>query len=298
MAAATLEQLAQQLEQLDKLVAQLVSRRTGIVVSPGARSPSRASSCSVVQPTPFCNIDCKYCYLPDRASEVRSWRTKLLINLFTQVSLHQAGPRNGLSVVWHAGEPMVLPIDFYRDAFAMIARLKPRGMPVTPFVSDQWNSLVNEAWCRFFLAEQVNLGVSIDGPRRLHDRNRVWDLAPGHGTFDRTIAGIRLLRRTGVPFHVISVLSTESSGHRRPRTVRFLRRRGNRGMGLCFNVEESEGSHVSEPFAEADVEAAYSRFLSKFWRLSHGRRRQTQFHPRDRACDPPCAPAGGLYRFP
>jgi uncharacterized protein len=37
---------------------------------------------------------------------------------------------------------------------------------------------------------------------------------------------------------------------------------------VCFNVEESEGDHVSESFQEAGIETAYYRFLSEFWRLS------------------------------
>jgi uncharacterized protein len=241
------------------LVAQLVNRRPG---SPSRREdrPVPRIELLVVQPTPFCNIDCKYCYLPDRASKsVVSNET--LANLFTQV-FASGWARDGLSVVWHAGEPMVLPIEFYRDAFAMVARLKPRGLPVTH--SFQTNgTLINEAWCAFFLAEQVNLGVSVDGPRHLHDRNRV--TRSGQGTFDRTIRGIRLLRRTGVPFHVISVLSTASLASAAELFDFYLAE----GIEeVCFNVEESEGSHVSEPFAVAGVEAAYYRFLSNFWRLS------------------------------
>ena len=72
----------------------------------------------VIQPTPFCNIDCSYCYLPDRRSKaVVSHAT--LSNLFSQV-FASGWVRDGLSVVWHAGEPMVLPIGFYRDTFRAI----------------------------------------------------------------------------------------------------------------------------------------------------------------------------------
>src|SRR6266849_5912682 len=124
----------------------------------------------VIQPTRFCNIDCRYCYLPDRANKsVVAEAT--LANLFSQV-FASGWVRDGLSVVWHAGEQMVLPIGFYRDAFQMVDRLKPAALSVMH--SFQTNgTLINKAWCEFFAEEQVNLGVSIDGPRRLHDRNRV-----------------------------------------------------------------------------------------------------------------------------
>ena len=80
----------------------------------------------VIQPTPFCNIDCKYCYLPDRNSKAVV-ATETLRNLFSQV-FASGWTRGGLSVVWHAGEPMVLPIAFYRDAFRMVESLRPRDL--------------------------------------------------------------------------------------------------------------------------------------------------------------------------
>jgi uncharacterized protein len=214
----------------------------------------------VVQPTPFCNIDCRYCYLPDRNSKAVVGR-ETLSNLFSQV-FASGWVDECLSVVWHAGEPMVLPIAFYRDAFQMIDRLKPANLAVAH--SFQTNgTLIDEAWCAFFADHHVNLGVSIDGPRQLHDRNRL--TRSGKGTFDRTIAGIRLLRRRGVPFHVISVLSAASMAAPQEMFNFYV------GEGIdqvCFNVEESEGDHVSRSFAEAGVEAAYYRFLREFWRLS------------------------------
>ena len=214
----------------------------------------------VVQPTPFCNIDCKYCYLPDRNSKAVV-APQTLHNLFSQV-FASGWVQNCLSVVWHAGEPMVLPVAFYRDAFAMIESLRPRDLSVVH--SFQTNgTLIDEAWCTFFTEARVNLGVSADGPRHLHDRNRV--TRSGRGTFDRAIAGIRLLRRREVPFHVISVLSSASMAA--PQEMfDFYVAEGIKQV--CFNVEESEGDHVSESFGDSDAEAAYYRFLSEFWRLA------------------------------
>jgi len=214
----------------------------------------------VVQPTPFCNIDCRYCYLPDRNSKATVAR-QTLHNLFSQV-FASGWVGDNLAVVWHAGEPMVLPIDFYRAAFRMIDRLKPAGVEVAH--SFQTNgTLIDEAWCAFFAEKRIGVGVSIDGPKQFHDRYRL--TRAGRGTFDRTMAGIRRLRRHEVPFHVISVLSAASMAAPHEMFDFFVEE----GIEqVCFNVEESEGDHVSESFGEAGVEAAYYRFLSEFWRLS------------------------------
>jgi uncharacterized protein len=214
----------------------------------------------VVQPTPFCNIDCRYCYLPDRNSKAVV-APETLSNLFSQV-FASGWVGECLSVVWHAGEPMVLPIGFYREAFGIIDRLKPAELQVAHSLQTN-GTLIDEAWCTFFTNEQIGVGVSIDGPKQFHDRYRL--TRSGRGTFDRTIAGIRLLRRHGVPFHVISVLSAVSMAAPREMFDFYVEEGIER---VCFNVEESEGDHVSESFREAEVETAYYRFLSEFWRLS------------------------------
>jgi uncharacterized protein len=214
----------------------------------------------VVQPTPFCNIDCRYCYLPHRNSKAVV-APQTLVNLFSQV-LASGWVGDCLSVVWHAGEPTVLPIGFYRDAFRIIDRLKPTDLTVTH--SFQTNgTLIDEAWCAFFSEEGIDVGVSVDGPQHLHDRNRL--TRSGRGTFDKTIAGIRLLRRHSVPFHVISVLSTASMAAARDMFDFYVEEEIEE---VCFNVEGSEGDHVSRSFAEIGVEAAYYQFLSEFWRFS------------------------------
>jgi uncharacterized protein len=214
----------------------------------------------VVQPTPFCNIDCRYCYLPDRSNK-SVVAEETLRNLFSQV-FASGWARDGLSVVWHAGEPMVLPPAFYKRAFALIDELKPAQLAVKH--SFQTNgTLIDDAWCGFITDSGVNVGVSIDGPRRLHDLNRV--TRTGRGTFDKAVAGIRRLKRHGVPFHVISVLTAESLAAPQEMFDFYL------GEGIehvCFNVEESEGEHRSASFAETGIEGAYYRFLSEFWRLS------------------------------
>ncbi len=214
----------------------------------------------MVQPTPFCNIECRYCYLPGRDS-------KSVIAQETIAALFGKVFASGwcypyLTIIWHAGEPLVMPVAFYRAAFAAIEALRPASVQVRH--SFQTNGmLITPEWCDLFRDFQVGLGVSIDGPQRLHDANRV--TRAGRGTFDRTLAGIRLLRREGVPFHVISVL-TRASLDAAEEMVAFYIEEGIEDV--CFNVEESEGDHDSDLFATPDFQARFARFLDRFWRLS------------------------------
>ncbi len=139
---------------------------------------------------------------------------------------------------------------------------RPRDVEVRH--SFQTNAtLLNDRWCEFFAEHDVKVGVSIDGPQRFHDRNRL--TRSGRGTFDRTIAGVRLLRKHGLPFHVISVLTAESLAAPQEMFDFYVAE----GIDqVCFNVEETEGDHQSQSFAHAGIENAYYRFLAEFWRLA------------------------------
>ncbi len=214
----------------------------------------------VVQPTPFCNIDCNYCYLPsrnDRTVIAQSTVRNLFEKLFASGWANQA-----VNVIWHAGEPLVAPIAFYREAFEMIESLRPADIGIMH--SFQSNGmLLTPAWCDFIQEWNVDIGISIDGPRHLHDRHRV--TRSGRGTFDKTIAGLRLLRERGMPFHTISVLSRDSLGAADEMYEFFVAQ----GIDhVCFNVEELEGQHVSDMLGVEDVRTRFRAFLTRFWQLA------------------------------
>jgi uncharacterized protein len=214
----------------------------------------------VLQPTPFCNINCSYCYLPNRAD-------KAVIKQGTIAALFEKIFASGwtkpqLTVIWHAGEPLVLPIAFYQAAFETIEAIRPASLELRHAIQTN-GMLITSQWCDFLKQWHVGVGVSIDGPRRLHDAHRV--TRSGRGTFDRTVAGIRLLRRENVPFHVISVLSNDSMDAPEEMLEFYLAE----GIeDICFNVEESEGDHVSGLLAAGDPQNRFHSFLDRFWTLS------------------------------
>jgi uncharacterized protein len=214
----------------------------------------------VVQPTPFCNINCSYCYLPQR--DVKSVIEQSIVTALFEKIFASGWTGEGLTVIWHAGEPLVVPVSFYETAFAAIAKMRPAALELRH--SFQTNGmLITPQWCNLFKKWDVGVGVSIDGPKHLHDAHRV--TRSGRGTFDKTLAGIRLLKREQVPFHVISVLSQPGMHSPREMLDFFL----SEGIeDVCFNVEESEGDHVSDLFAADDAQDLFKNFLSEFWRLS------------------------------
>jgi uncharacterized protein len=214
----------------------------------------------VVQPTPFCNINCSYCYLPQRTDKTVMQQSTVRV-LFEQV-FASGWASEEITVIWHAGEPLVVPPAFYESAFQTIAALCPSSVRVRHSIQTN-GMLLSTEWCDLFKRWHVGVGVSIDGPRRFNDAHRF--TRTGRSTFDRALAGIRLLRRESVPFHVISVLSQESMDAPQELLDFYVAE----GIAdVCFNVEESEGEHISDLLVGDDPQRRFRVFLNTFWRLA------------------------------
>jgi uncharacterized protein len=232
-------------------------------MNPGVDTPT--IGIVVVQPTPFCNIDCSYCYLPQRHDKTVIQDATVRAS-FERV-FASGWASDDLSVIWHAGEPLALAPGFYEGAFQAIESLRPVSVHVRHSIQTN-GMLISRQWCELFKSWRVGVGVSIDGPRRFNDAHRL--TRTGKSTFDRALAGIRMLRQEGVPFHVISVLS-QGSLDAPEEVLEFYESEGIED--ICFNVEESEGAHVSELFAGDEPQRRFRRFLGTFWRLARERRR-------------------------
>src|SRR5260370_3546022 len=81
----------------------------------------------VLQSTPFCNIDCSYCYLPDRTAQTRM--SDGVLEAIAAKLLQSGLVSTDLPVLWHAGEPLVPGPDYYQNAFDV---LRPGAAPSTP----------------------------------------------------------------------------------------------------------------------------------------------------------------------
>ena len=212
----------------------------------------------VVQPTPFCNIDCDYCYLPHRRSKDRlSMAT--LARVFENLS-SSGLVSSELTVVWHAGEPLVLPVDFYTRALAMIRGSAPRDCVISHSIQTN-GMLVDDAWCAFFTKNSIGVGISLDGPAFLHDAHR--KTRTGRGTHTDVMRGVGALQRNAVPFHVICVLTRDSLGYP-DEIVDFFVRAGVRHVG--FNVEELEGVHRTTSITP-EVLDEYRAFMRRVYDL-------------------------------
>ena len=214
--------------------------------------PALQTELLILQPTPFCNIACDYCYLPDRDSTARM---SLATVRLAARRLREDGLLGAtLGVVWHAGEPLAMPVAFYADAIAAIDAEIGAQCRVSHAI--QTNAmLIDDAWCALFKAHAIRVGVSIDGPAELHDRHR--RTRRGKGTHAQALHGIERLRAHGIEFHAIAVV-TAAALAQPDAFYDFFATLGVRELGC--NVDEAEGAHAVSSIA--GHEAAHAAFLA------------------------------------
>ena len=217
----------------------------------------------VVQPTPFCNIDCDYCYLPERSVH-RAISSDTLNRAFTRLFSLSALAKD-LEVVWHAGEPTTLPIQFYRRTFETIEALRNQMSPQTAVRHHiQTNAtLLNDEWCDLFAEWSVSVGVSFDGPQDLHDARR--KRRSGKGTYIRVAESMDLLRRRGIEFTVITVVTADLI-HRSDDLYACYRQHGVKRVGL--NVEEVTGNNLTSSLTGSESESGFRNFLARLLELN------------------------------
>jgi uncharacterized protein len=214
----------------------------------------------VLQPTPFCNIDCSYCYLPDRQSTKRM-SGATLERAFEWV-FASGLVRQPFTLLWHAGEPLVVPVSFYEDALRLLEKHNAAGVAVHH--SFQTNATLLDAdWCDFVCRHGIHVGVSVDGPDFLHDCHR--RTRQGKGTLDRVLRGIHLLHERGIPFDIITVLTAESLNYP-DELFDFYQEHGIGRVG--FNVEEIEGPHKTSSLLGVQVRERFRHFYSRFLDLA------------------------------
>jgi uncharacterized protein len=215
----------------------------------------------VLQPTTFCNIDCRYCYLPDR-SKTKRMSIDVIRRVASEVLSSDLvdGP---FDFLWHLGEPLSVPPSFYEEAFAEIARINQEHKREYMHCFQTNATLLNDQWIHLIKDHRINIGVSLDGPSFIHDRQRV--TRSGKETHAAVLSGVRFLQTNKIPFSVIAVL-TDFSLDYPDEFFEFYLENGIDNVG--YNIDEIEGIHTSTSFSQSLSVERYKRFLSRLLQLS------------------------------
>jgi uncharacterized protein len=124
-----------------------------------------------------------------------------------------------VTVAWQGGEPTLMGLDFFKRSVEYVEKYKRPDQQILHTIQTNGTKLDDE-WCAFFKTHNYLVGLSVDGPRPMHDAYRV-DKG-GRGTFDQVMRGWEFLRKHQVDFNILCTVHTKNGDH--PREVyRFFR---------------------------------------------------------------------------
>lgn len=161
-----------------------------------------------------CNIRCQYCFYADEM-EKRQEALYGMMDFETLKALTARAFAYGHEVVnfmFQGGEPMLSGLDFFRRAVELQKKYQEEyaGKRLRVTNAIQTNGLlIDEEWARFFHDNHFLVGVSLDGTKELHDRNRM--TRSGEGTFRRVMEGIQLLKKEKVEFNILTVITRQNA---------------------------------------------------------------------------------------
>src|SRR5512135_663985 len=170
----------------------------------------------------ICNLDCTYCFLLSKELLYPGSRFRMADDLLAAyvrqlMEAHIGAPE--VTFAWQGGEPTLMGIEFFRRALGYQRRYARPGQRVVNTIKTN-GTLIDDEWGRFFRENDFLVGISIDGPRRLHDAYRI-DKG-GKPTFDGVMAGLAHLRRQEVEWNVLTTVHAANAAHGRA-VYRFLR---------------------------------------------------------------------------
>lgn len=176
---------------------------------------------------PICNLDCKYCFYLEKeklfpSNENFKMSDEVLESYIRQYIASQNVPE--VSFAWQGGEPTLLGVSFFRKVVELQAK-HAGGRRISNALQTN-GTLLDDEWGAFLHQHQFLVGLSIDGPARLHNAYRVDK--KGRATYDDVLRGLRVLKKHRVEFNTLTVVNRANARHALD-VYRFLR-----GIGSGF----------------------------------------------------------------
>ncbi len=159
---------------------------------------------------PACDIACDYCFYLEKHALYGKGENFRMPDEVLSAYIRQyveAQPTPVVEFVWHGGEPTMLGIEFFKKVVELQQPFKGRKEIKNAL---QTNGLrLTDEWCSFFKANDFFIGVSLDGPKEIHDTYR--KDRKGQSTFDRVMRGVRLLQKHGVDYNILACVGRETA---------------------------------------------------------------------------------------
>lgn len=192
----------------------------------------------------LCNLRCHYCYYLDKAEIYGGREPRMSLEMLEHFVKEyiRANDVQDVYFNWHGGEPLLMGLDFYRKAVELQKKYAD-GKTVHNTLQTNGTLLTRE-WAEFFCDNRFLIGVSLDGPKNVHDMYR--NGKAGASTFDRVIKGMAELYRARVDYNVMATVNKQSEG-RGLEIYQLLKSVGTRFIQFMPVVEHVKNGLIVSP---------------------------------------------------
>ena len=159
-----------------------------------------------------CNLDCKYCFFLSKESLYPNERTRMSAETLDSYIWQLLEPRDAaeVTIAWQGGEPTLMGLEFFRRSIEVVAEYRRPGQKILHTIQTN-GVLLDDEWCEFLKEHGFLVGISVDGPREMHDAYRVNQ--GGAGTFDQVMRGVEALRRHQVDVNILCTIHAANADH-------------------------------------------------------------------------------------
>lgn len=160
----------------------------------------------------ICNLDCKYCFFLSKEMLYPGSRFRMADELLEAYikQLIESHQTDEVTIAWQGGEPTLMGLEFFKRATALAQHYKKPDQTILHTMQTN-GTKIDEEWAEFFKQNNFLIGLSVDGPRPMHDAYRV--NKGGQGTFDQVMRGWEILRRYQVDFNILCTLHAQNADH-------------------------------------------------------------------------------------
>lgn len=157
-----------------------------------------------------CNIDCKYCFYKCLSSNREEYSKGFMSKETLEQLIIQAidYADDYVAFAFQGGEPTLAGVDFFRKAVELQKKHNTKHLKIENTIQTN-GLLIDEEWAQFLSENHFLVGLSLDGPKKIHDRYRT-DVS-GNPTFEKVMHTVELFQKHHVEFNILSVITNDSS---------------------------------------------------------------------------------------
>jgi uncharacterized protein len=159
-----------------------------------------------------CNLDCAYCFFLGKEGLYPGATQRMTDETLEQYirQLLESHRTPEVTIAWQGGEPTLMGLKFFRRAVELGKQYARPGQTLVHTIQTN-GTKINREWAQFFAKNGFLVGLSIDGPRELHDAYRR-DRA-GKPVFDKVMRGLDALREQGVDWNSLTTVNAANEDH-------------------------------------------------------------------------------------